>query len=218
MLTFKATISSEYTKPKDANFDIDGHFALSHKNSDVIEFVPLHKEVFEFSKTRILFTQSQKERFGDRLNADIIGLSCPLVDNTHYLLLTETVNDKTVYLIQFGDTRHKCKVTLHLDSINRFLLTIVHYNTLKYPAITWVDALKLIGWLIVTILLLTQTINSCNESNSKSTQPPSSTDTSNKKSQEKGGSLINTTDSFRIDTFRSFPYPNDTTKQKTQTK
>lgn len=218
LLTFKAKITSDYTTPADANFDISGRFALTYPNSDRVDFIQLDNEIFEFSKTRILFSPSQKNRFGNNLYADIISLNCQLRDNTYYSLLPTTIDDKTVYLIKFGDTNPKSRATLHLDSINRFLLTLIHYKTLRHPAITWLDFLKLLGWIIVTMLLLIQTINGCNERNSKSTQPSSSTDTLNKKSQEKGGSLKDTTNSFRIDTSHSYPLQIDTTEQKTQIK
>lgn len=110
--------------PNDANFDIAGKFV--YETTHLKNFISLRQEKFTFTKTRILFSPSQKDRFSNKLNADPINLSCPLVDNTHYSLLTKTVNDKTVYLIEIGDTNLKCKATLHLDTLNLFRLKLVH--------------------------------------------------------------------------------------------
>lgn len=124
MLTFKATLTSELTMPKDANFDIAGNFAFD--GIHLTDFISLRNENFKFTKTRIIFSSSQKKRFGNKLNADPINLSAPLVDDTYYTLLTTVIKDKTIYQIEIGDKNNKSKVTLHLNSINLIRLKLVH--------------------------------------------------------------------------------------------
>jgi hypothetical protein len=137
LLTFKATLTSELTMPKDANFDITGNFVFG--TTHISNFISLRNEKFKFSKTRIIFTPSQIKRFGDKLNADPICLNAPLIDNTYYTLLTTIIKDKTIYQVEIGDTNLKSKVTLHPNYIGTFKLKLVH------------DLIKIPSWLKTTL-------------------------------------------------------------------
>lgn len=220
MLTFKASLTSELTMPKDANFDIAGHFVF--ETTHIANFLSLRYEKFKFTKTRILFSKSQKKRFDNKLNADHINLSCPLVDNTHYNLLTSIVNDKTVYQIEIGDTHLKCKATLHLNYINRFKLKLVH-DLLKVP--------KWLKWLLEKIvdkgfdalfaIIIAFTSYKAGEYNGKqatksdqqiTTQSHDTTALQKEAVRNDNYNAYNNTD-----TFHSVPFSKDTAKQKDTT-
>lgn len=115
--------------PKDANFDIAGRFV--YETTHLENFISLRNEKFKFSKTRIIFSPSQIKRFGNKLNADPINLSSPLVNKTDYKLLPiKTIDEKKVYQIEIGNGNIKSKITIHPNYINLLRLKLVHDLTI----------------------------------------------------------------------------------------